>query len=329
MEKYVFELIKSTDLFGKVNTSLASIPNKYILTYVLEAIEAISSNDIENIFTTVDEAYDSQMSHQESPFYNYREALKQAHKNLISNDLILIKDIKQINKRIRGVDGEFRKGPVFIKDSQNNVIHKPTDAQNVPKEMAELINNINKDRDKNQILNALDIHHKFEYIHPFSDGNGRTGRVLFAILLSKYEILDIPASIFSYAIMEEKKKYYQALQYADKGELEKYYEIMLFLLNASLKMTLDFIHAIKKELDIQLNIENAKKKAIIWQLFSGVKISNKFIVKKTGLNNKTVSKYVDELIEEGMVKKSRTSKYVTYKNLALERIVREVFTKLK
>ncbi len=329
MDKYIIELIKATDLFGKVNTKIASIPNPYILTYVLEAIDSISSNDIENIFTTVDEAYDNSIMEQDAPFYNYREALKQAHKNLISNELILVKDLKQINKRIRGVDGEFRKGPVSIKDSKNNILHKPMDAQQVPAKMTKLVELINQERTKNQLLNALDIHHKFEYIHPFSDGNGRTGRILFALLLAKYEILDIPASVFSYSIMKEKKQYYKALQFADKGQMNDYYEIMLSILNESLEMTLVFIQQVKKELDLQLNIDNEKKKKIIWQLFSGVKVSNKLIVKNTGFNNKTVSKYVDELIEDGLIEKNRKGKYVTYKNLSLERIIKKVFTELK
>ena len=188
MQKYIFELIRATDLFGKVNTKIAKLPNPYILTYILEAIDSISSNDIEGIHTTLDEAYEGIVRDKDTPFYMYRETLKNSHKRLIAHELIRIEDIKYINRSIRGVDGELRKGPVSIKDSEGNVVHNPPQANELPKLMEEIVQLINQDREKNQVLNALDIHHKFEHAHPFSDGNGRTGRILFALLLEKLKI---------------------------------------------------------------------------------------------------------------------------------------------
>lgn len=324
MKEYYEELIIATDLFGKVNTKLAGLPNPYILTYVLEAVDTISSNEIEDIHTTVDEAYQGYIEEKNTPFHNYREALKNGHKRLINMEIIRINDIKKINKRIRGVDGEFRKGPVSIKDGTGKIIHQPIDAQKVPDEMNNLIEMINQDRIKNQILLSLDVHHKFEWIHPFSDGNGRTGRILFALLLSKYEILNVPASVFSYSIARSKGEYYKALKLADRGNMNEYYKIMLSLLNQSLKLTLKFIERISRMLESSMDT-NKKKSSIIEYLFGGVKTSNNYIVNKTGFNNKTVSKYIDVLIKEGMIEKQRHGKYVSYKNLYLEKLIIDIF----
>lgn len=330
MEKLYTQLIKATDLFGKVNTKLAKMKNPYLLTYILEAVDSISSNDIENIHTTVDEAFQDLVTDKvDSPFYNYREALKQSHRNLMASELILIKDIKLINKRIRGVDGEFRKTPVSIKDSEGKVIHKPIDANKIPSEMEKLVNTINQDREKNQILNALDIHHQFEWIHPFSDGNGRTGRILFALLLNKYEILNIPASVFSYSLMKSKDAYYKALKLADQDKKNDYYIIMLELLNESLELTLKVIDDIIKILSIRLENRNEKESKIIEYIFAGVKTSNKYLAKKTGLNNKTVSKYVDLFVKEGFLVKENKGKYVAYKNLDLDTIISKYFQDIK
>lgn len=328
MDKYITELIKATDLFGKVNTKIAKLPNPYILTYILEAIDSISSNEIENIHTTIDEGFEGVVTHTETPYYNYREALKGAHKNLIASELILARDIKSINKRIRGQDGEYRKNFVSIKDSKGNVVHKPISADQIPHKMDELINMINQNRTKNQILNALDIHHFFEYIHPFSDGNGRTGRILFALLLSKYEILDVPVSIFSYSLAKSKNEYYEALKEADKGNINTYYEKMLIMLNDSLMITLSFIDSISKAMK-EYEFENEKKTIIAKFLFYSMKTTNRWLVKKTGFNNKTISKYVDELETEGLIIKERKSKYVLYKNVVLESIIKNKFTNLK
>ena len=329
MKNYIEKLITATDLFGKVNTKIAKLPNQYILTYIMEAIDSISSNDIENIHTTVDEAYDGLVESMPTPFYNYREALKQGHKNLINNELILIKDIKQINKRIRGVDGEFRKGPVSIKDNEGNIMHNPVSAQDINNEMALLVEMINGDRTKNQIINALDIHHKFEFIHPFSDGNGRTGRILFALLLAKYEILDVPASIFSYSIMKSRDSYYEALSAADNDNLETYYDLMLTMLNDSLRLTISFIEQIDKKMVLFIYEDNEKKTKIAKYLFAGVKTTNRYIVSKTGYNNKTVSKYVDEFIQEGLISKERHNKYVAYKNIVLSNLIFKNFKEMK
>lgn len=328
MEKHIEQLINATDLFGKVNTKIAKLPNRYILTYILEAIDSLSSNAIESIHTTIDEAYDGIVQDIETPFHQYREALKISHKNLLANELILDRDIKLINKLIRGVDGEYRKTPVTIKDSNGNIVHKPVDADKIPSEMAKLVELINGDRKKNQILNALDIHHLFEYIHPFNDGNGRTGRILFALLLAKYEILDTPASVFSYSIAKSKTLYYRALNACDEGERDEYYFLMLEMLNDSLRLTLKFIDAIVEKMNHYV-IDESKKSIIAKYLFSGLKTTNRFIVKKTGFNNKTVSKYIDELINEGLITKERRNKYVAYKNVVLEKVIKDIFIEIK
>lgn len=329
MEKYIKKLIKATDLFGKVNTQLAKLPNPYILTYVLEAIDNISSNIIENIHTTVDEAYDGIVQNEQTPFYNYREALKLAHKKLETHEIIRDTDIRFINKHIRGVDGEYRKGPAPIKDRNNKIIHEPIDAQLIPDKMSELLKQIHSDpKSNNPILHALDIHHKFEYIHPFYDGNGRTGRILFALLLCKYKILDIPASVFSYSISNSKDKYYRALKLADAENKEEYYFLMLVMLNESLELTLQFIAIIQEKIKM-FNSDNVKKNEICKYLFFGLKTTNRYICKKTGYNNKTISKYVDIFEQEGLIIKEKKNKYVAYKNVVLEKCIRDVFIDLK
>ena len=328
MQKYIFELIKATDLFGKVNTKIAKLPNPYILTYILEAIDSISSNNIEGIHTTLDEAYEGIVRDKDTPFYMYRETLKNSRKRLMAHELIRIEDIKYINRSIRGVDGELRKGPVSIKDSEGNIVHNPPQANELPKLMEEIVQLINQDREKNQVLNALDIHHKFEHAHPFSDGNGRTGRILFALLLNKYEILETPASVFSYSLHKSKANYYKALKFADNNDQESYYEIMLELLNESLSLTIEFIEKINEKMKIYVN-DDSKKSEVARYLFSGVKTTNRFISKKTGFNNKTVSKYIDILSEEGLVVKKRYDKYIAYENVVLKDIIFKTFTEIK
>lgn len=323
------KLIVSTDLFGKVNTLLARMKNPYLLTYLLEPIEALSSNKIESIFTTVDQAYNDliQSNDSTSEFVKYRETLKQAHIRLNNNEIIRSNDIEWINKSLLGNNVGYRKIPVTIKDSNGKVIHKPVDASKISEEISSLVKLINEDRDMNQIIKSFIIHHKFEWIHPFADGNGRTGRILLALLFKKYEILDIPASIISLSISQDKTKYYEGLNAADNGDINKYLENMLDLLNDSLNKSIVFINEYNKKLNdvLEQHKDNEPFSKVIEWCFAGVKVSNSYLVKKTSLNNKTVKKYIDILENEGVIKIERVSNTTPYKNLFVERLITKYF----
>ncbi|WKX02286.1 Fic family protein [Candidatus Mycoplasma mahonii] len=325
-------LIKTTDLIGKVNVLLAKMKNPYLLTYLLESTDAIASNAVEDIHTTVDEAYDDMIILEKnhlSPYVRYRETLKQAHKRLVASELIRSKDIEWINDNIRARTIGFRKTPVTIKDNKQNIVYKPPSAANVPNLVAVLTSMINDDWNQNTIVKSLLIHHEFERIHPFIDGNGRTGRILFALLLYKFKILNIPASVFSYSIWKDKKTYYKALKLADEGDFNRYLEYMLVILISSFEITIKFINEYHKKIQEVTNFEEIKnndifKKIVVWS-FSGVKVSNKYLVNKAQQNNKTIKKYIDKLVDLGIVKIETNGRYRPYKNLVLASLVNKYF----
>lgn len=129
--------------------------------------------------------------------------------------------------------------------------------------------------------------------------------------------------------MKSKDAYYKALKLADQDKMNDYYIIMLELLNESLELTLKVIDDIIKILSIRLENRNEKESKIIEYIFAGVKTSNKYLAKKTGLNNKTVSKYVDLFVKEGFLVKENKGKYVAYKNLDLDTIISKYFQDIK
>lgn len=324
------KLIIATDYIGKLNTRIAKFQNPYILTYLLEGIDAINSNKIENIFSTIDEGTDQYIeNNNESPYVRYREALKESHKRLVVSQLIRPTDIEFINNMIRASKVGFRKTPVSIKDSNNNIIHTGINASEISGAISDMLDNLNGERILNKIVEALIIHHQFEYIHPFGDGNGRTGRILLSLMFYKFNILDIPASVISFSIYQNKQKYYNALKEADHGNYESYLSTMLDMLIASLETTLGFADELANRIkfikDMEINISEKHKEDFINYCFTGLKVSNRYLVKKLGINNKTASKYIDELEKVGVMKKERNGKFTPYRNLVITELLSKFF----
>lgn len=324
------KLIEATDLFGKLNTKIVKFKNPYILTYLLEGLDAINSNRIENIFSTIEEGADEYIANNDhSPYVRYRESLKEAHKRLAVSGIIRPEDIQNINKILRANNAGFRKTPVTIKDENGNIIHTGINAGDIPAWISDLLENLNGERNINKIVEALIIHHQFEYIHPFGDGNGRTGRILLSLMFYHFGILEIPASVISYSIYREKAKYYKALQDADKGNYNAYLFVMLEMLIDSLKTSLAFADELLKKIniasDLEINIPDKVKTEFIMYCFTGIKISNNYLVRKLKMNNKTISKYVNELEKVGILKKERIGKFAPYKNLVIEKLILKHF----
>lgn len=326
------KLLKTKELVGKLNVLIAEMKNKYILTYIVEKIDAISSNEIENIHTTVDEAANDFLKRENSsPFVRYREALKFTHQKLKLNEgIIKNKDIIWINDQIRGQKIGLRKTPnKIIKETNQDkkTILIGANASELPELISKLIKIINTQNNNiDPIIKSLLIHHQFEYIHPFGDGNGRTGRILFAILLTKYNVLKVPASVFSYSIVKEKEKYYQALRLADNKEYIKYLEIMLNLFNSSLKLSIKFANDLNLiyqnvESIIKKNFKIKKMLDLLPYCFVGVKFSIKYLIKKSNLNNKTIKKYLNYFEELNIVKQETKGQYRPYKNLLIEKLI--------
>ena len=327
------ELLKTKDLLAKLNLLIAKskIKNPYLLTYILEKVETISSNEIENIHTTIDEAAnDIVFDNKTSPYVRYREALKNAHKKLEVSEIIRPNDIVKINNCVRGKKIGFRKTPIKIfKSRSQEILHFGANAQDIQNLIINLNSWVNQpiaEFKLDPVLKALLFHHQFEYIHPFTDGNGRTGRILFAIIITKYKVLEVPASIFSYSIAQKKEKYYNALKTADKGNYNKYLEIMLGIFNDSLQIAIAFITSLhKKYLEIVKLVANRRLNQKVLEIlpycFFGVKFTVKFLERKTKLNYKTITKYLKELQNLDIVKQEISGKYRPYKNLIIENLI--------
>jgi Fic family protein len=200
----------------------ASIPNQNILINSLGLQEAKDSSEIENIVTTHDELFKDDVM---PPVYansaakevlRYRQALRIGHEQVKRSGLLTANHIIEIQSELESNHAGFRKLPgTELKAADGRTVYTPPqDPAEIVALMSDLERFINDDE-----LYAVDplikmalIHHQFESIHPFYDGNGRTGRIINVLYLVKTGLLDIPVLYLSSHIVNSKSDYYRLLQ---------------------------------------------------------------------------------------------------------------------
>ena len=236
----------------------AAIPNQGILIDTLALQEAKASSEIENIVTTQDELFklglfaDGLESPAAKEVALYRDALKRGHDRFCeSSGIVSNNTLIELFQILKHTDARFRDSPGTALKNQNTgkiVYVPPQDANEIIEYMTRLEAFVNDDS-----LSALDplvkmavIHHQFESIHPFSDGNGRIGRILNVLYLTKSNLLEIPILYLSRFITENKSDYYRLLQKVrDVGDWEEWTLFMLRAVAETSIKTLELIEGMR------------------------------------------------------------------------------------
>lgn len=314
-------------LNGKCDT----IPNENILINTLSLQEAKESSAIENIITTHDELYRAEISENiinnaaTKEVSRYANALKNSFYKVRDTKIITNRDIKNIQQELVGNDAGYRRniGTVLKNEKTNEIVYTPPqDFDSIEKLMNNLIDFINDESlsDLDPIVKMAIIHHRFETIHPFYDGNGRTGRIINILYLVKEDLLELPILYLSRYIIQYKKEYYQLLQDVREKEnweswilfilkgVEETSKQTLYLIEGIQKLMLDYKHRIRKE------CKNIYSQDLINNLFKHPYTKIEFIEKDLGINRQTASKYLKQLDNAGFLKKIKIGKSNYYIN---------------
>ncbi|MGB4923362.1 MAG: Fic/DOC family N-terminal domain-containing protein, partial [Candidatus Nitrotoga sp.] len=188
-----------------------SLPNSAILLDTLSIQEAKDSSEIENIITTHDELYAYDQSSSASPaakeVQNYIAALRVGYQDVRGSGLIRLGTILRVQEEVEQSNAGLRKLPGTVLKNQTTgaiVYEPPQDAVVIEKLMADLVDFIHANDELDPILRMAIAHHQFESIHPFYDGNGRTGRILNLLILQREGLLDLPVLYLSRYITSTK-----------------------------------------------------------------------------------------------------------------------------
>ena len=313
-----------------------TIPNQSILINAIALQEAQESSAIENIVTTQDELYKnmtiqpSDMDASAKEVLNYREAVFKGCEIIRNRQLISVSDIAKIQETIVENNAGLRKlpGTSLVNDATGEVIYTPPQDYD---EICMLLDNFcgYLNDEENSLWKMAVLHYQFETIHPFYDGNGRTGRTLNILYLMLKKYLDTPVLYLSSYIIKNKSMYYSLFQEVrEKGIWENW---ILYILNAieeTSKLTLEKVKSIKNLLES--TVENIKgqcpkiySKELAEIIFENPYSKIDFLVKKLDINRKTASKYLKELEDNNFLSHIQIGKEKVYINDNLMEILRK------
>lgn len=299
----------------------STIPNQIILVNTLGLQEAKDSSAIENIITTHDDLYKSELnldsfkSHEAKEVQNYVSALKKGfelvkNKKLITNNVII-----EIQKELEKNNAGFRKLPgTSLKNSTTGetVYTPPQDINEINKLMANLEEFINNQSmcDYDPLVKLAIIHFQFESIHPFYDGNGRTGRIINILYLILEELQNLPILYLSNYIIKNKPDYYRYLQQIrDDNNWEEWILFIIRGIEVTSKETISLIFQIRElMLEYKYKLRDNYKfysQDLLNNLFKHPYTKIEFIVNDLNVSRITAANYLNKLAEDGMLRKER------------------------
>lgn len=314
----------------------ASIPNQSILINTLGLQEAKDSSAIENIVTTHDELFKDDALPEDfsnaaaKEVLRYRQALGIGFNLVRDTGLLTTNHVLQIQAQLERNTAGLPKLPgTALKDGAGNTVYTPPQEPDVIIDlMRDLERFINDDGifDADPLIKMALIHYQFESIHPFYDGNGRTGRIINVLYLVKQGLLDIPVLYLSRHIVRTKADYYRLLQ--EVRERDAWEEWVLYLLSAvqgTAGETVNTIIAIRNALmDYKHRIRNQYKfysQDLINNLFTHPYTKIAFIERDLKVSRLTATKYLEALADQGFLKKHKVGRTNYYVNVALNRIL--------
>lgn len=309
----------------------ASIPNESILINTLSLQEAKDSSEVENIVTTHDELYkanvfeEATVSPATKEVQDYAYALRQGFMVVRENQIIRLADILTVQEYLERNKAGLRKLPgTDLKNARTGevVYTPPQHPDDIVELMDNLVQYINDDQlcEADPLVKMAIIHHQFESIHPFYDGNGRTGRILNILYLVAKDLLNLPVLYLSRFIVHNKADYYAQLQRVrDTGEWEPWLIYMLEGVIDTAKNTISLITEMK---DLMASVKHRMREALpkiyrqelLNNLFNHPYTKIDFVMDDLDVTRMTAAKYLDQLVEHGFLTKQKVGRGNYYIN---------------
>jgi len=330
--------IKANRLLAELKGYCQTLPDPRLLINTIVVQESKDSSEIENIVTTQDELYRAIVStddpHAFSPATKevllYREALYHGldtmqKRGLTTNALVAImQKLKNTTEEIRKMPGTKLANPVT-----GETIYTPPDGEDlIRRKLFALEKFIHDDKEGiDTLIKIALIHYQFEAIHPFSDGNGRTGRILNVLYLVHENLLTLPVLYLSSYIIKNKNLYYKLLR--EVTEKQNWNEWILFMLTSiseTSTFTLQKINAIQKLKDetsaqVKSVLNNSYSRDLLDLLFSFPYVKIKVLEANGIAQRQTASVYLKKLSKAGILRPIKIGKEWYYINYRLMDII--------
>lgn len=331
------QVSKSNAKLAELKGIAQTIPNEKILINSLILQEARDSSAVENIVTTLDDlyhadAYDAFLSNSPAikEVLRYRESIMKGY-NIVKNKQLLSNNIiKQIQQELVDNNAGFRTTPgTTLKRGDNGdiVYTPPQDINEIEQLMSNLEVFINDSKicDYDPLIKMAIIHHQFESIHPFYDGNGRTGRIINILYLVYMGLLDMPILYLSKYITHNKAEYYsllQAIRNKNVNNSKEWSDWILFILKGVEDTSTYTIQMIKDIATLMAEYKNKLRPAfgkkykheLLNNLFFHPYTKIEFLQKDMMLGRNTAAKYLNSIVDLGLLSKMKKGKESYYIN---------------
>jgi len=332
------QLSNSSKALGELKGIAKTMPNQAMLVNAVVLQEAKDSSEIENIITTQDELYKALTTqgkqHSEvKEVINYRKAIFLGYDLIKDQGFLRLKDIENIQKTIIENNAGIRKmtGTVLKNDKTGEVVYTPPQEKD---EILDLLSNFlehfnTNDSDISPLINLAVLHYQFESIHPFYDGNGRTGRILNILFLIINDLLDLPILYLSSYINDNKSEYYRLLNTVNKSDIwEEYILYILKAIEVTSNSTIEKISRINNLLEdtikkVQVESPKIYRKELIELLFEQPYSKIEYVVNNLGVERKAASRYLKELELIDVLQSEKVGRENIYVNTRLIEILKK------
>jgi len=309
-----------------------SIPNQHILINAITINEAKDSSAIENIVTTHDSIYkvltESGFKEEAAKeVVDYRRAIWHGYEIIKNKGFISTNVLVELQSMIEPDKTGVRKTPgtKLVNSKTNKIIYVPPQEE---REIRDLLKNLedyinNQDDEIDPLIKMALIHYQFETIHPFYDGNGRTGRILNVLYLVLNNLLDSPILYLSNYINKNKDKYYKLFtEFREKDNYEDWIIYILKGIEETSKNTIELIKQIQSEMEsykeeFMTKLPKIYSDEILDALFFEVYTRINYIEDKCNVTRQTAATYLNNLVDVGLLELEKVGRESIYKNVRL------------
>jgi Fic family protein len=297
------------------------LPNQGLLINLLPLLEAQGSSEIENIVTTTDKLFRfAGEDHQADPMtkeaLRYRTALRQGYEGLVHRPLCANTAL-EICSTIKSVQMDIRKVPGTTLSNQANgdIIYTPPVGESIIRDLlGNWENYLHAEDDTDALIKMAIAHYQFEAIHPFTDGNGRTGRVLNILYLIDRQLLTLPILYLSRYIVQHKQDYYRLLlAVTQHQQWEDWIIFMLKAVEATAGWTTAKIAAIRVLIEhtgnhVKMQLPQIYSHELMQIIFEQPYCRIQNLVEREVAKRQTASTYLKQLAEIGVLVEIRAGK---------------------
>lgn len=331
------KVVSASRSLSELKGAITNLPNPLLFIDTINLQEAQASSAIENIITTQDALFQASVADLKvensatKEVIHYKDALWYGVKEIDRRPILttnlfisLVQIIKENQSGIRNLPGTQLKNPIT-----DEIIYTPPEGEEIIRGKLQAFERfVNEESEFDPLIKMALIHYQFEAIHPFFDGNGRTGRIILLLFLKRAGLMDLPALYLSSYILKNKDKYYINLRnVTEQNDWENWILYMLDMVEETAKSARSRIKKIetlmnKMSDEIQTTLPKIYSKDLIEILFQ-LPYTKRNFLEKAGIGNiKTSGNYLKNLETKGFLKATTVGKEKLYLNFRLMEILK-------